>query len=105
MVAIPTALIKYNNSANEALELPLTLTNIWDKETLLKIGNTYTETFSDENTKNKLIRLIKNGGTNLELKISADFKNNNIVVINGWMLSKTEARQCALFSLTQSEDN
>jgi hypothetical protein len=31
--------------------------------------------------------------------VSADFVNGNTVVVDGWILATTEARQCALFSL------
>jgi len=31
--------------------------------------------------------------------VTADFERGNAVVIDGWVLSATEARQCALFSL------
>lgn len=33
-------------------------------------------------------------------KVQADFENGETVVVRGWILSRTEARQCALFSLT-----
>jgi hypothetical protein len=35
----------------------------------------------------------------LEQQISDDFTAGRTVVVNGWVLSETEARQCALFSL------
>ncbi|MEO8404889.1 MAG: hypothetical protein ABI480_09845 [Chitinophagaceae bacterium] len=38
----------------------------------------------------------------LEKKVHTDFATNNLVVANGWILSVTEARQCALFSLTEN---
>jgi hypothetical protein len=102
-IAIPSIYLKYNATNNGFLEIPLPLTNIWDKETLLKIGNQYKTQFPDENTTEKLIDLLTQGKPNLELKIKKDFETDNIVIFDGWMLSKTEARQCALFSLTQSK--
>ena len=33
-------------------------------------------------------------------KIHTDFEKNDIVTVKGWVLSLTEARQCALFSHT-----
>ena len=33
-------------------------------------------------------------------KVQADFDKGETVVVRGWVLSRTEARQCALFSLT-----
>jgi hypothetical protein len=38
----------------------------------------------------------------LENKVENDFKTGKIAVIKGWVLSLTEARQCALFSILQS---
>jgi len=35
----------------------------------------------------------------LEELIKADFAEGRTVVVNGWLLSATEARQCALYSL------
>ncbi len=36
----------------------------------------------------------------LELRVESDFKDHKLVTIAGWVLSKTEARQCALLSLS-----
>lgn len=35
-------------------------------------------------------------------QVRADFDANRTVVVDGWLLSVTEARQCALFSARQS---
>jgi hypothetical protein len=35
-----------------------------------------------------------------EEQIKNDFGTGNVVIIDGWILAITEARQCALFSLT-----
>ena len=32
-------------------------------------------------------------------KINQDFIKENILIIDGWVLSKTEAQQCALYSI------
>ena len=37
----------------------------------------------------------------LQQKVHSDFEGGNTVIVSGWVLSVTEARQCALFSLTQ----
>jgi hypothetical protein len=44
------------------------------------------------------IPFIKSGS--LESQIRDDFASGRIVVVDGWVLSLTEARQAALFSLT-----
>ena len=40
----------------------------------------------------------------MQQKVRADFENGETLVIQGWVLSQTEARQCALYSLTQSNN-
>jgi len=35
-------------------------------------------------------------------KTVEDFNTGQTVIINGWVLSRTEARQCALFAILQS---
>ena len=44
----------------------------------------------------------KNYNTLVDIEefVQADFENGETVVVRGWVLSRTEARQCALFSLT-----
>jgi hypothetical protein len=37
---------------------------------------------------------------NIEGMIHTDFLTDKTLIINGWVLSVTEARQCALFSLS-----
>jgi hypothetical protein len=39
--------------------------------------------------------------TLMEQKIHRDFEIGNTVNVKGWVLSATEARQCALFSIGQ----
>jgi hypothetical protein len=41
-----------------------------------------------------------NLATTLDQQIKNDFITGNMVMVDGWILSVTEARQCALFSLT-----
>lgn len=43
---------------------------------------------------------------NLHERITLDFIEENVVIIDGWILSKTEARVCVLaFYLSQGEDD
>ena len=37
--------------------------------------------------------------TQIEKRIKRDFDQKNIIVLKGWVLSVTEARQCAFFSI------
>ena len=96
---------------------PNLLSHICDVKTLKEIGTTYRQKFSNENSEERLANLLLTGNDNkvvsensddavihslLDKKIKNDFKTGNTVVIKGWILSKTEAQQCALFSFTQN---
>jgi hypothetical protein len=36
----------------------------------------------------------------IDKKKKEDFAKSNTVIVKGWVLSRTEARQCALYTLT-----
>jgi hypothetical protein len=67
-----------------------------------------------ENDDDKLIQLLADnssiaGSANetaihnyLDQKVKQDFESGNTVLVKGWVLSVTEARQCALYSLMNS---
>jgi hypothetical protein len=86
---------------------PEDLAAICSKEQLLELGNEYRE-LSGENNRDTIIGLItKNFSGNLEDQkkylsalVSDDFRTNQTVLLNGWLLSRTEARQCALLTLS-----
>jgi hypothetical protein len=40
--------------------------------------------------------------TRVDRRVQADFDQGRTVMLRGWILSQTEARQCALFSLLQT---
>jgi hypothetical protein len=79
-----------------------------------EIGMVYRSNVLLENTQQKIIDLLITDIENKNLKLSdnsliskniqsmihADFLTDKTLIINGWVLSVTEARQCALFSLT-----
>lgn len=44
-------------------------------------------------------RLFNRSGPSVDALVRDDFANDRLVVIDGWVLSVTEARQCALYSL------
>lgn len=93
---------------------PLILSNILDEESLRVIGNSYRDKKPDENSKVKILDAITSGvrgnqsNTNdmanqameIEKTVEMDFKSNKLIVIKGWVISETEARQCALLSLS-----
>ncbi|MEO1655614.1 MAG: hypothetical protein AAFU64_18875 [Bacteroidota bacterium] len=90
---------------------PQSLGMIWDTKSILSIGESYLKGFPKENDEQTLVRwLFKQSPLEndalrswLEQKIKQDFTNNETIMLDGWMLSRTEARQCALFSILESQ--
>lgn len=77
---------------------------IWERDTILEIGNRYRALFPDEDNKEKLLALVSKGhAPDFETKVREDFSAGKHVVVDGWILSLTEARQCALLSFTLSK--
>lgn len=109
-IAIPTW---YYNSLvpdyDQLLTEPELLAHIWDDTTIIEVGKAYMKQFPNEKSERKLvlslsIDTVAEQTTSTEMlrqQIASDFNNGNLVTIDGWILSRTEARQCALFSLTQ----
>jgi hypothetical protein len=93
---------------------PFILSNILDEESLRIIGNSYRAMKPDENSKAKLLNAITsrinsiqtrtnevaNQAAEIEKNVEMDFKSDKLIVIKGWVISETEARQCALLSLS-----
>lgn len=99
------------------LSPPHSLSHIHDATTLRELGERYRQLVPGENRESRLVdQLLTNvqgervarSSDSLFLqdllreKIEYDFMTGNTVVIQGWVLSTTEARQCALFSLARS---
>jgi len=112
VIAIPTWYYKYRDlEYDQLLTEPELLSYIWDGNTISEIGEIYREQFPDENSERQLVGLLSNftsSNTNLwieslQLQITEDYKIGKTVLVDGWILSKTEARQCALYSLTQND--
>lgn len=99
---------KFRSTKIEALSYPMDLSEICDRKTLIGIGTTYRK-LTDENTKNYLEELLLQDAvvieTNLKMslrnKVTEDFNTGNTILIDGWLLSKTEARQCAFLSMSE----
>lgn len=97
-----------NTSFNHLLAEPELGSFIWDDETIATIGKSFLQQFPNEDSKGKLTEILskqisKNPdkiGEILNQEIEQDFKNDRILMLDGWLVSVTEARQCALFSLT-----
>lgn len=96
---------RMGTSAN-AVWIPGSLMNLMDKNTILDIGETYCAKTPEEGFENILWRHLGiTGGqysvdeSTMTKLIKKDFSSGNIRIINGWVLSVTEVRQCALFHL------
>ena len=75
---------------------PRALSLIWDGKTINDIGNQYRAIHSDESSQRSLVKLLK--ATSTDEMVANDFLTGKIVIVDGWILSLTEARQCALAS-------
>jgi len=87
---------------------PFLFSQLADKKTIAEAGVAYRKQFPKENDKTILSNLLI--GTNASQDKSAiekqlddhvldDFKTGKTVTTAGWVLSVTEARQCALYSI------
>ncbi|HNP22216.1 MAG TPA: hypothetical protein PKM63_16625 [Panacibacter sp.] len=93
-----------------ALFKPAFFSRFADQQTIHNAGIDYLKSFPSENSKSKLQDLLKEGVDDsardnlhiqsaIDKKVQLDFDNGFTVISDGWVLSLTEARQCALFSL------
>ena len=93
----------------DQLNFPQAMAFIQDNENIEALGLKYLELFPEENGEQRLARnIISSQGesddfqTVISNKIQEDFETGAIVQIDGWLLSRTEARQCALFALSKN---
>ena len=100
-----------NQSAENEMAEPLFLSRLFDEKGISDAGKAYIKKTPLENDKNKLIQLLSDDSEilkssdqkaiyqYLDEKVKQDFETGNTILVNGWVLSITEARQCALYSL------
>lgn len=103
-----------NTALDNVLSRPITLAQLCDQKTIAGIGNAYRNRSPLESGRQQLQTLLlrdseekdiapSSGNTAvssvLEEKIRKDFEKGHTVIVDGWVLSVTEARQCAYFSL------
>jgi len=100
--------------SGDEMDDPEFLSRLFDEQTRRKAGATYLQQTPGENDHNKLVGLLAGNSSiarssdekeihqYLEEMIKRDFDEGKTVMVNGWVLSVTEARQCALYSLTKS---
>lgn len=89
-----------------ALNTPDLLGAICDSQTIRKIGRDYRATTKNESRDDQLTDLLTTGLDQnkdqiqqLTTKIKADFDAGRTVTLEGYVISVTEARQCALYSI------
>jgi len=104
-----------NGQLNIALSPPVFLSHICDAKTIREIGKAYLDYVPSESKVDQLVDLLLIDGAGKSISresdlssiyslvnqnIKKDFDTDKTIVVRGWVLSITEARQCALFSLT-----
>lgn len=94
----------------DALALPGEISKIRNSEQVEAIGNAYLENAPGQTNKRALVRSLSNNAPSdstaipgfMQQQITQDFETDNTVLVEGWILSETEAQQCALFALEQT---
>jgi hypothetical protein len=101
-------------SSYKVFSTPEILSEICDLKTLQEIGMAYRQQTASESHGDKLVALLSTDITGIPVppnsdnhfirallnkKISQDFQTGNTVIVKGWILAVTEARQCALLYL------
>jgi hypothetical protein len=99
-----------------AYAIPEVLSGLTTDREIKQIGALYLHRYPEEQNEQKLLYHLgllsdvrsgskKINRTNVEEflseRIEADFLQDRICVIQGWVLARTEARQCALFYLSK----
>ena len=75
-----------------------------DSTRIRRLGETYRDNFPSEDDPTILRKLVGEVAelSLAEAAIQDDFLNGDVVMLDGWILSRTEGRLCALFSLGES---
>jgi hypothetical protein len=118
-IAAPFAACRrYSDSLVKTLREPEFLAHICDDKTIRDIGAAWCTRTPDEAKQDKLIPLLlasvgvsqdRSKSTTdsslliqqLDSAVRGDYATSRVVTIRGWVLSLTEARQCALYSISQ----
>ena len=96
------------NSADKVLSQPLFFSHLVDTKTINETGLAYRKLFPAENSQSVLNKLLLGSNASddkttiqkqLDEQVDQDFKTGKLVTAKGWVLSLTEARQCALYSI------
>ena len=114
-IGLPVAYyIKKHRWYDNPVAIPDELSNFCNEKTMREMGITYRSQVPAENRKEKLKDLILTDNTGKKItnsdklvlaefinqKTREDFLAYKTITLKGWIISITEARQCALLSLT-----
>lgn len=110
IVLLSTGAFALNSNVNQKLILETeSLGNIWTHSTIVKVGQLYRDQYPNENYSKSLMGNIPEDLINSEelpkffkKKIIDEHKNNETVLVDGWLISKTEGQKCALVSIKLS---
>ena len=99
---------------DKKISIPEVLSQTYDENTIREIGLAYGKVYPDEYNISTLEGLLKKNtdgkiisasmqkteiNAQLDSQVKNDFAAGQTIVLNGWVLSLTEARQCALYTL------
>ncbi len=110
-ISVPLLNSCNENPINKAVAEPIFLSRLFDYKTIPAMGQAYLEKVPAEKSENKLSELLSDKSpiaessdvnaihSYLDKKVHRDFETGKTVIVKGWVLSLTEIRQCALFSL------
>ena len=105
-MAVPTSLISASASpATDELVKPELDRILTGPQRIHNLGVAYRESFPEEDDLNVLVDLLSSGvrekdlSASLDARSREDFERSRTVNVSGWVLSRTEARQCGLYSL------
>ena len=112
LVGIPTTALAFRNRTRTSLLASPGLVHVLgDEEEVRRIGNAYRRAVPDEDDSHVLEReLLRSAGLaaflpdrslerGLERRVVRDFERGETIEVDGWILSRTEARRSALLSL------
>lgn len=111
VLTLPAACLQAKVPAYDPmLAEPELLSFIWETNTMIEIGALYREHTSEERTERELVSVLLKEGSGevtssrefMNERVKADYQQNDVVLLEGWILSRTEARQCALLSLIET---
>jgi hypothetical protein len=96
VISISTYFLTRDVEYDPVLAQPKSLSPIWDDQTINSIGTQYRANTPGESSTRALVKLLEAGP--IDESITNDFATEKTVVVDGWILSVTEARQCAIAS-------